>query len=131
MAQLADWFQPQRLRQEGSMDCGVPVFGALLGLTRDQILRDIPNSTNGLTVDQWKDYSKTKIVAVVQYGPDEDYPLPAAHLVCGLHWVYQAKDGGFHDPSPVFESTPPKLITIAQHYGGRILTIAVVPAKGW
>jgi hypothetical protein len=124
------YFQPQGLRQEGDMDCGLPVFGALAGLTRETILHDVPHAASGLTVDEWKDYLRKKGLGVMQYGSDEGYPLPCAHLVRGLHWVYQARDGGFHDPSEVFQHTSPHLISLQEYYGGRVLTIAVVPTKG-
>ena len=113
------------------MDCGVPVFGALADLSRAEILTDMPDAVDGKTVDQWKNYLRQKGFVVTQFGPDDQYPLPCAHLVVGAHWVYQAKDSGIHDPSPVFQFTPPKLININEHYGGRILTIAVDPVKGF
>jgi hypothetical protein len=49
---LEDWFQPQLLRQESAMDCGVCVFGALTKLSREEILSDMPDATNGKTLDQ-------------------------------------------------------------------------------
>ena len=129
--ELDNWLQPQMLRQEGDMDCGVAVFGALAELTREEILRDMPDAVNGKTVDEWKAYLSDKGFAVFQYSPDEPCPLPCAHLVGTppnfCHWIYQAPDGGIHDPSPVFRYTPPKLINLS-HYGGtKILTITIGP----
>jgi hypothetical protein len=121
------WFQPQKLRQEGDMDCGVCVFGELANLTRDQILRDLPEAVNGKTVGEWKAYLAEKGFEAVEYGPEEEHPLPCAHLV-GIatgfhHWIYQAEDGGIHDPSPVFQHMPPKLIKLSEY--NRVLTIAI------
>jgi hypothetical protein len=126
----ADWrFEPQMLRQEGDMDCGLSVIGALAKLNREEILHDMPEAVNGKTVDQWKAYLTERGIEVVQYGPKDDHPLPCAHLVAapGLHWIYQAEDGGIHDPSSVFQHVPPKLINhnFSNYYGEKILTIAI------
>src|SRR5258707_9014155 len=96
------YFEPQMLRQEGDMDCGVCVFGALAELSREELLSD---AVNGKTVEQWEEYLRGKGFTVIRY-QNSDEPLPpCAHLVeggAGFHWIYQAKDGGgIHDPSPV------------------------------
>jgi hypothetical protein len=92
------------LRQKGSMDCGVAVFGALANLSREEITGDMADAVNGKTVDEWKAYLATKGFAVLQYAPGDTYPRPCAHLV-GMHpyyhWIYEAEDEGIHDPSAV------------------------------
>ncbi len=112
------------------MDCGVAVFGALASLARLEILRDMPDAVKGKTVDEWKAYLAGKGFGVSQYGPDDTYRLPCAHLVGNhadfCHWIYQAKDGGIHDPSPVNQYVPPKLLTLAYFGNARILTLAIV-----
>lgn len=128
-------FEPQRLRQQGDMDCGVSVFAELTGLSREEILRDVPEALNGLTADQWKAYLARKGVRLRDYGRDGPYPLPCAHLVetspnsNSFHWIYQAENGGIHDPSPVFECGPPRTIKLATHYGAKVLTVGVEPVK--
>jgi len=117
------------------MDCGVCVFGALTGLSREEILHDLPDAAKGKTVDEWETYMRGKGFDAVPYQPEEAYPLPCAHLVesgAGHHWIYQAADEGIHDPSPVFQHMPPKLLKLSA-YRRRVLTIAVRPkdaAKG-
>jgi len=112
------------------MDCGVAVFGALANLTRAEILRDMPEAAKGKTVDEWKAYLASKDFDVSQYGPNDVFPLPCAHLVgthpSFCHWIYQAEDGGIHDPGPVNRFVPPKMLTLA-HFGNvRILSLAVI-----
>jgi len=54
-------FQPQMLRQENDVDCGLEVFHALLGLTREEIVADLPGVDKRKTSsDDWIDYAKTK-----------------------------------------------------------------------
>jgi hypothetical protein len=112
------------------MDCGVSVFAELAGLSRDEILNEMPEALNGLSADQAIAYLKRKGLPARNYPPNSSHPLPCAHLVLsggGYHWVYQAANGGIHDPSPVFEWTPPRTITLSTHYSAKILTIALEP----
>jgi hypothetical protein len=124
------WFEPQRLRQQGEMDCGVSVFAELANMSREEILNDIPEAMNGISVERWKAYFTGKGFEVREYIPDDEYPSPCAHLVAsggGYHRVYQATNGGIHDPSPVFESTPPRTIKLKTHYAATLVTIALEP----
>jgi len=115
------------------MDCGVEVFSALTNLTRDEILEDMPGSVNGKTVDEWKAYLEKKGFEALQFGPDDTYTLPCAHLVGWppnyCHWIYQASDGGIHDSGPVNRYVPPKQLTLAHFGNSRILSIAVTRVK--
>ncbi len=45
------WSQSQTLQQKSEMDCGVPVFGALINLTREEILFDMPDAVDGFGLD--------------------------------------------------------------------------------
>jgi len=124
---LEDMFESQMLHQENDADCGLEVFRALLNLPRAEIVADIPGiDMRETSADDWIAYAETKGKRLKIYQPGEGYPLPCAHLV-GVqphaHWIYQAVDGGIHDPSPAFRHTPPKMITLA-HYPPRVLTVA-------
>ena len=119
------------------MDCGVSVIGALANLSREEILHDMPEAVKGKTVEQWMTYLTGKGFEVLQYGPEDTPLLPCAILVklsAGpdlYHWVYQAADGGIHDPSPVFQHVPPKLVghNFSQYYRDRKLSIAIRPRR--
>lgn len=115
------------LRQESEMDCGVSVFGALTNLTPAEILFDMPDAVKGKTVDQWGDYVNRKGWEMVRHQPGEKYPLPCAHLHQILpgyyHWIFQAEDGGIHDPSPWCEHCPPKMVKLSSY--NVILTVAI------
>lgn len=125
---LDDMFQPQMLHQQNDVDCGLEVFRALLNLTRAEIVGDLPGVAKRETsADDWMAYAKTKGQELKIYQPGEEHPLPCALLVGDpphCHWVYQATDGGIHDPSPVSRSVPPKMITLA-YYPRHVLTVAV------
>jgi len=128
MDDLVDIYsERQRLRQEGDMDCGVSVFAELTGLSRQEILHDLPEAVNGLSADQAIAYLQGKGIQVHIYPSECQHPLPCAHLVQsggGYHWVYQAVNGGIHDPSPSFECVPPRLVNLAKDYVRKVLTIA-------
>jgi len=125
---LDDMFQPQMLRQQNDVDCGLEVFRTLLNLTRAEIVGDLPGVDKRETsADEWKAYARSKGQELRIYQPGEEHPLPCAHLVGEpphCHWVFQAADGGIHDPSQVFESVPPKMITLA-YYPRHVLTVAM------
>jgi len=120
-------FQPQGLHQENDVDCGLEVFRTLLGLTRAEVVGDLPGIDKRETsADDWIAYARTKGQELKIYQPGEEHPLPCTHLVGDrphCHWVYQTTDGGIHDPSPVFTSVPPRMITLAC-YARHILTVA-------
>ena len=115
------------LHQEAEMDCGVCVFGALTGLSREAILADMPEAINGKTLDEWDSYLQTKGLKMVRFCPGDVHPLPCAHLHEILpgyyHWIYQAADGGIHDPSPSWRYYPPKLVKLS--FYNVILTVAL------
>lgn len=122
-----DWLEHQRLRQQGDMDCGVSVFAELTGFSREQIISELPGAENGKTVSEWEEYLGSKGFSVTRYISDQKYPLPCAPLVdsgASYHWIYQAGDGGIHDPSPVFQFVPPKVLNFS-YYGARILSVAI------
>jgi hypothetical protein len=126
------WLQPQMLRQEAEMDCAVAVFGALANLSRGEILEDMPDAINGKTVEEWEEYLTYKGIPAKCFQSPEEYSLPSAHLVeiapGRYHWIFQAADGGIHDPSPAWQHYPPRLIKMS-FYSRRILSIATnIPA---
>lgn len=121
----------QSLRQEGERDCAVPVFGKLTGVSREGILRDLPEAAEGkVTPDQWEDWLGNRSFGVTRYnGCNEHYELPCAHLVQrhSPHWVYEDENGVL-DPSPCMACMPPhdsRMRDWDKTYGGRILTISV------
>jgi hypothetical protein len=124
----------QSLRQEGERDCGVPVFGKLAGASREVVLRDLPEATEGkVTVAQWEDWLRNKknLEVVRHDGRDEHYDIPCAHLVQrhSPHWIYEDENGVL-DPSLPFACMSPNDRSMREWestYGGRILTISVRP----
>ena len=42
--------KPQTLRQRLDRDCGVPVFGKLVGVTYEEVLSELPSAHLGITV---------------------------------------------------------------------------------
>lgn len=131
MDELDRWLQPQTLQQEGQMDCGVAVFAKLANLTEERILSDMPEAANGMTPEHAERYLKSKGLKVTRYESGDKHPLPCAHLVESsphhYHWIFQAEDGGIHDPSPACQHCPPHYIN--QHfdafYRAKVLTLAV------
>jgi hypothetical protein len=128
------WFQSQMLRQEGEMDCGVCVFGKLVGLTRDEIIFDIPDAVKGITDKQWEAYFNAKGLEMVRHHPGEEHPLPCAHLhqiLPGVyHWIYQAEDGGIHDSSESCQHCPPKSLKLSSYNVVLTITIKKQSDKG-
>jgi hypothetical protein len=114
------WFESQSLHQEGDMDCGVCVFGKLANLTREEILRGLQGAERGKEVHEWMSYLKEKLapngLKPKIYKRGESYPLPCAHLVIAWrpHWVYEAENGGIHDPSDSANDCPPRLLKLEQ-----------------
>jgi hypothetical protein len=102
----------------------------LADLTRQDILNDISDAAGGKKVDEWETYLRTKLAArglkPRRYQVGEKHPLPCAHLVVAgrPHWVYQAENGGVHDPSDVAWHVPPRMLCV-EDCGTRILTIAL------
>lgn len=129
---LEAWFQGQMLRQEAAMDCGVAVFAKLANLNRQEILRDMPGAINGRTVEEWETYLAARGCRPTRYQAEDEYPLPCAHLVeiapGFYHWIFQAEDGGIHDPDPSWACYPPRLMKMS-FYRRRILTVAIVKAQ--
>jgi hypothetical protein len=124
----------QSLRQESERDCGVPVFGKLAGVSRQEVLRDLPQAVNGITVSQWEDWLRGKDLEVTRYSENEAYTLPCAHLMArapeNFHWIYQ-DDSGVLDPDPAFQFMPPnhpKMLDLSC-YAARVLTISVKPRR--
>lgn len=126
-SQLDWWFEGQMLHQETDMDCGLCVFGALAGLDRDEILAHMPDASSGKTLGEWDSYLQAKGLKLIRFRPGEEHPLPCAHLheiVPGYyHWIYQATDGGIHDPSPTWTYYPPKLVKLS--FYDVVLTVAL------
>jgi hypothetical protein len=113
-----EWLlQSQKLRQQSEMGCGVCVFSALLNLSEEQILADVPHAKNGMTLDQWCEYAKTKGWELIVHQQGQKHTLPCAHLheiAPGYyHWIYQAEDSGIHDPNPSWQHYPPKLVKLS------------------
>jgi hypothetical protein len=120
----------QKLRQEGEADCSVPVFRELAGISREELLRELPHAVGArVTVQQWEEWLYSKGRKPVRHQNDEPYTLPCAHLVewAGRpHWIYQDQTG-VHDPNPAFTCMPEddsRLLTF-EVYKQRILTISV------
>jgi len=123
----------QSLRQEGECDCSVPVFGKLTGASREEILRDLPEASDGkVSVARWEDWLRSKNLEVARHdGRDEHYDIPCVHLVQrhSPHWIYE-DESGVLDPSSAFMYMPPndpRMREWESTYGGRILTISVKP----
>lgn len=86
------YFEPQSLRQEGSWDCGVEVFSKLTGLSPEDLLHDLPEAVNGVTVGHAEGWLKAKGFVVERHSEGEAYTLPCAHLVGPPphhHWIYE------------------------------------------
>lgn len=125
------YFTMQSLRQQGQWDCGVEVFGKLAGISREELLRELPEAANGITVSRWEQWLTEKGFQVKRLGRDEEYTLPCAHLIKRLphhHWIYE--DGtGIHDPDPKLAIVSPKLIqeSFPSYYReGKELTISLI-----
>jgi hypothetical protein len=75
----------QSLRQEGERDCDVPVFGKLTGVSREEILGDLPEAAEGkVTVDQSENWLRSRNLDVTRHhGRDEHYAVPAP-ISCSL-----------------------------------------------
>jgi hypothetical protein len=131
MADAVDiYFEQQSLRQEGKMDCGLHVFAKLADFSQEEILRDLPDAREGKTVGEWEAYLTAKLaprgLKPKRYQPGECHPRPCAHLVIAgtPHWVYEAENGGIHDPSESAQFMPPRLLKL-EHCGNLELTIAL------
>jgi hypothetical protein len=122
-----EYFETQSLRQEGPWDCGVEVFRKLAGVSREQLLRDLPNAVNGIPVIQWEEWLTSKGLIIESPREGEGYTKPCAHLIRRLpyyHWIYEDSTG-IHDPDPAFAFWSPKLITLEMYPQGRELTISL------
>jgi hypothetical protein len=75
-----DYFAMQSLRQHGQWDCGVEVFGKLSGISREEVLRDLPEAYNGITVSQWEQWLIEKGFQIKRLQPEEEYTFPALTL---------------------------------------------------
>ena len=91
--------KPQTLRQRLDRDCGVPVFGKLVGVTYEEVLSELPSAHLGITVDEWVRWLENKgLNPLKRMGCLTDI-LPCAHLVAMIdhrdycHWVYRDIDG--------------------------------------
>jgi hypothetical protein len=123
-------FNCQSLRQEHERDCGVHVFAKLAGVSTGELLRELPEAINGVTVNTWEEWLRRKGLRVARYQPNEEYSLPCGHLVERApnyyHWLYRDEDG-VQDPDPSFQFMPPndpRMLNLAC-YAGLILTISV------
>jgi hypothetical protein len=68
------------LRQEGEIDCGVCVFGKLVGLTREEIIFDIPDAVKGITDKQWQAYFNVKGLEMVPASAGRGTPATVCPL---------------------------------------------------
>ena len=50
-----EYYEQQSLRQEGPWDCGVEVFRKLAGVSRAELLQDLPKASDGITVIEAED----------------------------------------------------------------------------
>jgi len=123
-----EYFEMPSLSQTGQLDCGVEVFRKLAGVSRAELLKDLPQAINGkISVIQWEEWLTVKGFIVDRHQRDEDYTLPCAHLIRRhphYHWIYEDMTG-IHDPDPKFACVPPKLIKLQGYSEGRELTISV------
>jgi len=114
--------------QEGESDCSVPVFGELTGLSREELLREMPNAVEGrVTVLQWESWLRSKGLKVDRHQRDEEYTLPCAHLLLWAgrpHWIYE-DETGVHEPNPAFMCVPPDDPIMLSHVRKREFTISV------
>lgn len=122
---------PQGLRQEGDRDCSVPVFAQLAGISREDLLTEMPLAGEGeVAVHEWEEWLGRRGLLVTRYKPSEEYTLPCAHLVFvgGMpNWIYQDKTG-VHDPDPnrqYFAANDPRMLALS-FYDERRLTISVL-----
>jgi hypothetical protein len=88
----------------------------------------MPDAMNGTSVLQWEAYLNGKGWEMVRHQPGEEYTLPCAHLhqifLGFYHWIYQAEDGGIHNPSPSCQHCPPKMMRLSSYTV--VLTVTVM-----
>jgi len=123
-----DYFQPQTLLQRGQWDCGVEVFREIAGLSREELLCDLPEAINGIPVIEWEKWLTARGFGIKRHQPDERYTLPCAHLIRRPpyhHWIYEDHKG-ILDPDPKFRICSPKSLTLATYREGRELTISIL-----
>jgi hypothetical protein len=124
--------KPQRLCQRFERDCGVCVFAELAGVSREEILRDLPQAHLGtVSVDAWTEWLEKKGWAVLRQQECPDDIVPCAHLVgrsnTDFHWIFRDAEGDVHDPSPVFTAMPaddPRMKSIT-FYPLKVLTLSI------
>ena len=115
------------------------MFGALTGLSVEDICRDLPDArTGGVSVFRWESWLKGIGLVVLRRDGCPTDILPCAHLVTldtprsfdDCHWVYRDEDGDVHDPSPVFEAldADTKWMRNLGSYEGKLLTISICRA---
>lgn len=73
-----EYFQPQTLLQMGPWDCGVDVFRKLAGLTREELLRELPEAIDGIPVIRWEHWLTSRGLLIERRQPGEEYALPCA-----------------------------------------------------
>jgi hypothetical protein len=124
-----DDFEPQTLLQMGPWDCGVEVFSKIAGLTREELLRELPEAINAVPVIRWEEWLTARGFVIERRQRDEEYTLPCAHLIRRPphhHWIYEDHKG-ILDPDPKFQAYSAKLLTPAMYPEGRELTISIIP----
>lgn len=126
----------QSLLQRHERDCGLVVFSALAGVSREDLCTDLPDAPLGLvSVDRWEAWLQSKGFEVLRRDGCPEDVVPCAHLVGpdnpganhDSHWVYRDADGDIHDPSPVFQAMAaddPRIRNLS-HYGMKLLTISL------
>jgi hypothetical protein len=125
----------QSLQQNRERDCGVCVFAKLVGITEEELLRELPDAYLGtVSVKDWEVWLESKGFAVTRRQECPDDVVPCAHLVGhgvhtreDAHWVYRDEDGDVLDPSPVNFYMPPNdpRMRRLDVYSEKILTLTI------
>lgn len=110
------------------------VFAALVGVSYEDVLRDLPDADVGtITVDGWKQWLNDKGYKANHLNGCPLDVFPCAHLVAPVddrrycHWIYRDELGDVHDPSPVFSAMPaddPRMKNL-EMYQYKVLTLSI------
>jgi hypothetical protein len=126
----------QNLRQESERGCSVPVFAKLAGISKDELLTQVPEAALGkVTHLQWKSWLETRFPSVVLLDGCPTDTVPCAHLVGpaypgspgDYHWIYRDSEGDVYDPSGQCDAMPadhPDMRNLVP-FSTKVLTITV------
>jgi hypothetical protein len=126
----------QKLRQESDRSCSVPVFASLAGVSEGDLLRELPQASDGqIPVTQWVSWLKGMGFKVLTRDGGRDDIVPCAHLVGphtprsprDCHWIYRDEHGDVHDPSHGSQAMPADhaMMRDLSAYSRKFLTLSV------